>query len=146
MRALMCESYGPPESLRLRDDLAVPEPAAGEILIRTHFAGVNFPESLIIENKYQIKPPMPFAPGGELAGVVEKVGEGVAEFKPGDRVMVDADLASGALVLATADATVVAERAGRRDARSRSNEGPETPVSPLDLPPTRTKRDGELVN
>jgi NADPH2:quinone reductase len=86
MRALMCETYGPPESLTFRADLAAPEPGEGEVLIRAHFAGVNFPESLIIENKYQIKPPMPFAPGGELAGVVEKVGPGVTGFKPGDRV------------------------------------------------------------
>ena len=86
MRALMCESYGPPESLRLRDDLPVPEPGEGEILVRAHFAGLNFPESLIIENKYQIKPPMPFAPGGEMAGVVEKTGPGVTDFKAGDRV------------------------------------------------------------
>ncbi len=74
------------------------------------------------------------------------------EFKPGDVVMVDADITSGTLVLSTADATVVTERAGRRDARSRGNDDPEAVgagagTSPLDLPPTRPKRgDGELVN
>ncbi len=72
------------------------------------------------------------------------------EFKPGDTVMVDADIASGTLVLSTADATVVTERAGRRDARARAADEPEAvgagAGSPLDLPPTRPKRDGELVN
>ena len=72
------------------------------------------------------------------------------EFKPGDTVMVDADITSGTLVLSTADATVVTERAGRRDARSRSGDEPEAvgagAGSPLDLPPTRPKRDGGLVN
>ena len=72
------------------------------------------------------------------------------EFKPGDTVMVDADITSGTLVLSTADATVVTERAGRRDARTRSGDEPEAvgagAGSPLDLPPTRPKRDGGLVN
>ena len=70
------------------------------------------------------------------------------EFKPGDTVMVDADITSGTLVLSTADATVVTERAGRRDARSRSGDEPEAvgAGSPLDLPPTRPKGDGGLVN
>jgi NADPH2:quinone reductase len=85
MRALMCESFGPPENLRLRE-VPIPQPGAGEILIRTHFAGLNFPESLIIDNKYQYKPPLPFTPGSEVAGVVESVGPDVKDFKPGDRV------------------------------------------------------------
>lgn len=85
MRALVCEAYGPPESLKMRD-VAVPEPGPGEVLIRTAVAGVNFPETLIIENRYQIKPPMPFSPGGELSGVIAKVGPGVEGFSPGDRV------------------------------------------------------------
>jgi NADPH2:quinone reductase len=85
MRALLCETYGPPETLVMRD-VPVPEPGEGEVLIRIHFAGVNFPETLIIENKYQIKPPMPFAPGSEAAGVVAKVGPGVQDLKAGDRV------------------------------------------------------------
>lgn len=85
MQALLCEEHGPPESLNMRD-VAVPQPGEGEILIRVHAAGLNFPDSLIIENKYQIKPPLPFSPGGELAGVVEAVGPGVTRFKAGDRV------------------------------------------------------------
>lgn len=85
MRALMCETYGPPEDLKLRD-VAIPQLGAGEILLRVHAAGLNFPDALIIQNKYQIKPDLPFAPGGECAGVVSAVGAGVEGVKPGERV------------------------------------------------------------
>ena len=85
MQALLCESFGPPERLVLRE-IAVPQPGEGEVLIRVHAAGLNFPDTLIIEDKYQIKAPLPFAPGGELSGVVEKVGPGVTRLKAGDRV------------------------------------------------------------
>lgn len=85
MQALLCEHFGPPEDLAVRE-VPVPQPAAGEVLIRIHAAGLNFPDSLIIHDKYQIKAPLPFAPGGELAGTVAAVGESVARFKAGDRV------------------------------------------------------------
>ena len=85
MQALLCEAFGPPENLALRD-VPVPQPGAGEVLIRVHAAGLNFPDTLIIQDKYQIKAPLPFAPGGELAGTVAAVGEGVTRFKAGDRV------------------------------------------------------------
>ncbi|WP_366514094.1 NADPH:quinone oxidoreductase family protein [Rhizorhabdus sp.] len=85
MRALLCERHGPPEDLVLRE-AADPVPGAGQIVIAVRAAGVNFPDGLIIRNMYQIKPDLPFAPGGEAAGVVEAVGEGVTGFKPGDRV------------------------------------------------------------
>jgi NADPH2:quinone reductase len=85
MQALLCEHFGPPEDLVLRE-VAVPQAGAGEVLIRIRASGLNFPDSLIIQDKYQIKAPLPFAPGGELAGVVEAVGEGVMRFKAGDRV------------------------------------------------------------
>jgi NADPH2:quinone reductase len=85
MQALMCESFGPPEELVARE-VAVPRPGQGEVLIRVHAAGVNFPDSLIIQDKYQIKAALPFAPGGELSGLVEAVGSGVTRFRPGDRV------------------------------------------------------------
>jgi NADPH2:quinone reductase len=85
MQALMCESFGPPENLVLRE-VPVPQPGPGEILIRTHAAGLNFPDSLIIQDKYQIKGPLPFAPGGELSGHVVAVGPGVERFGVGDRV------------------------------------------------------------
>ncbi len=85
MQALLCESFGPPEALVLRE-VPVPVPGAGEVLIRVHAAGLNFPDSLIIQDKYQIKAPLPFAPGGELAGTVAATGAGASRFAPGDRV------------------------------------------------------------
>lgn len=84
MRALLCEKHGPPEDLVLRD-MAPPEPGEGEIQVRVAAAGLNFPDSLIIQNKYQMKPPLPFVPGGEFAGTVTAVGPGVEGFAVGDR-------------------------------------------------------------
>jgi len=86
MKALLSETVGPPESLVLRD-VPTPEPGKGEVRVKVHAAGVNFPDTLIIEDKYQFKPPRPFSPGGEAAGVVEAVGEGVTSVKPGDKVI-----------------------------------------------------------
>ena len=85
MKALLCEQYGPPEALVLRD-VPIPEPGEGEILVEAQFCGLNFPDSLIIQNKYQMKPALPFSPGGELAGLVKQVGPGVEKFRAGDRV------------------------------------------------------------
>ncbi|WP_197705127.1 NADPH:quinone oxidoreductase family protein [Sphingobium cloacae] len=81
----MCEHFGPPEELVMRD-VPSPQPGKGEIRIRIMAASVNFPDSLIIRNLYQAKPPLPFSPGSEAAGIVEAVGEGVTGFKIGDRV------------------------------------------------------------
>ena len=86
MRAVLCKSYGPPETLVV-EEVPARAPAAGEALVSVKAAGVNFPDVLIIENKYQVKPPLPFSPGSELAGVVTSVGTGVTRVKPGDRVM-----------------------------------------------------------
>ncbi len=86
MKALVCHEFGPVEQLKI-DELETPTPGPGDVLVRVHAAGVNFPDSLIVEGKYQFKPPFPFAPGGECAGVVESVGEKVTSVKPGDRVM-----------------------------------------------------------
>jgi NADPH2:quinone reductase len=86
MKALVCSAFGPPETLTVGD---LPDPVAGEgeILIDVRAAGVNFPDVLIVQGKYQFKPEPPFAPGGEVAGVVRAVGPGVTRFKPGDRVL-----------------------------------------------------------
>ncbi|MBL8536792.1 MAG: NADPH:quinone oxidoreductase family protein [Hyphomonadaceae bacterium] len=86
MKALMSTKIGPPESLELID---APDPVAGEgeVVIAVKAAGVNFPDALIIEDKYQFKPERPFAPGGEIAGVVESVGAGVSAVKVGQRVI-----------------------------------------------------------
>ncbi len=86
MKAVLCKAYGPPESLVVEE---VPAPIAGpgEVVISVKAAGVNFPDVLIIQNKYQVKPPLPFSPGSELAGIVKAVGEGVDRVKPGDAVL-----------------------------------------------------------
>lgn len=85
MRAIVCETWGGPETLHVRD-VADPVAKQGEILIRVHAAGVNFPDVLIIQKKYQVQPDLPFIPGAEIAGEIEVVGEGVTGFKVGDRV------------------------------------------------------------
>ncbi|GAO96284.1 zinc-containing alcohol dehydrogenase superfamily protein [Pseudomonas syringae pv. actinidiae] len=86
MKALLCKAFGPASTLVL-EDAPSPEIKKNEILLDIHAAGVNFPDTLIIEGKYQFKPPFPFSPGGEAAGVISAVGEKVTHFKPGDRVM-----------------------------------------------------------
>ena len=86
MKALLSKSPGPPESLML-EDVTDPTPGEGEVVIAVKAAGVNFPDALIIEDKYQFKPERPFAPGGEVAGVVESVGVAVNGVKIGDRVI-----------------------------------------------------------
>src|SRR3954468_18817306 len=86
MKAVLCKQYGPPESLTF-EELPSPRAGPGEAVVAVKAASVNFPDVLIIQNKYQFKPPLPFSPGSELAGVVKEVGAGVAGFKPGDKVM-----------------------------------------------------------
>ena len=86
MKALRSHATGGPDSLRL-DELEIPDVAKGQVLIKVAAAGVNFPDTLIIKDMYQFKPERPFAPGGEVAGTVEAVGEGVTGFAKGDRVL-----------------------------------------------------------
>lgn len=86
MKALLCKALGPARDLVL-EEVASPTPKKNEILLDVHAAGVNFPDTLIIEGKYQFQPPLPFAPGGEAAGVVAAVGDKAGAFKVGDRVM-----------------------------------------------------------
>ncbi len=86
MKAMLCKAFGPAETLVL-EEVASPEAKKTEVLLEVHAAGVNFPDTLIIEGKYQFKPPFPFSPGGEAAGVVKAVGEKVGHLKVGDRVM-----------------------------------------------------------
>jgi NADPH2:quinone reductase len=84
MRAVVCRAYGPPEDLVI-DDIADPTPGPGQLLVRVHAAAVNFPDVLLIAGKYQVKIPVPFTPGSELAGEVVTAGDG-ARFRRGDRV------------------------------------------------------------
>ena len=86
MKAVLCKQYGPPDAL-VFENLPSPRPGDGEVVITMKAASVNFPDVLIIQNKYQFKPPLPFSPGSELAGVVKEVGAGVKAFRPGDKVM-----------------------------------------------------------
>ena len=86
MKAMLCKEYGPPEMLQLTE-VSNPVAEKGQVVIGVKSCGVNFPDMLIIENKYQFRPALPFAPGAEVAGVVKSVGEGVSRFKPGDRVI-----------------------------------------------------------
>lgn len=86
MKAMLSTRVGGPETLELTD-LPDPAPKAGEVVVAVKACGVNYPDVIIIEDKYQFKPERPFAPGGELAGVVESVGEGVTSLKAGDRVI-----------------------------------------------------------
>ncbi len=87
MRALLCTQFGPPDLLEFKE-VASPIAGPGEVVVSVKAASVNFPDVLIIENKYQFKPPLPFSPGSELAGIVKAVGEGVDGIAAGDRVMV----------------------------------------------------------
>lgn len=86
MRAIRCEQYGPPSDLVLRE-MPDPEPAAGEVVVRIEGASVNFPDTLFIQNKYQISVPVPFTPGSEFVGAVIKVAPDVSDVKVGDHVM-----------------------------------------------------------
>ena len=86
MRALLSRAPGGPETLEI-GDLPDPVPAAGEVVIAVRACAINYPDVLVIEDKYQFRPPRPFAPGGEVAGIVEAVGEGVTGVAVGDRVM-----------------------------------------------------------
>ena len=86
MRAVVCKELGPPSSLRV-EDVPSPEPGEGQVVVAVHACGVNFPDTLIIQGQYQFKPPLPFSPGGEVAGVVSRVGPGVDGVREGDRVI-----------------------------------------------------------
>jgi NADPH:quinone reductase len=84
MRAVLCEQLGAPLAVR---EVPTPEPGPGQVRINVKAAGVNFPDTLIVEGKYQFKPDLPFSPGGEVAGVVDALGEGVSSVSVGDRVI-----------------------------------------------------------
>lgn len=86
MRALLSKSPGGPETLQLTE-LPDPQPGPGELLVRVRACSINYPDVLIIEDKYQLKPPRPFAPGSEIAGEVEALGEGVQGWSVGDKLI-----------------------------------------------------------
>jgi NADPH2:quinone reductase len=86
MKAVVCKEWGPPDSLVVEElaDLVAP---AGHAVVEVKAAGVNFPDVLTVQGKYQVRPELPFTPGNEFAGIVRAVGDGVSAFKPGDRVI-----------------------------------------------------------
>lgn len=86
MRAVRCNRFGPPSELAV-EDLPSPTPGAREVVVQVKAAGINYPDSLIIQNKYQLKPPLPFTPGGEFAGIVTRIGPGVERFAVGQPVI-----------------------------------------------------------
>ena len=86
MKAIVCRQFGPPETLSF-EEVPDPSPGPGEVVVSVKAASVNFPDVLVIQNKYQVKPTLPFSPGAELAGIVKSTGKGVTNVKPGDPVI-----------------------------------------------------------
>jgi len=108
MRAAVCRAYGPPESIDIVADADTAAPGPGQVRVRVGAAAVNFPDVLLMANKYQVSVPVPFVPGSEFAGVVDALGDGVTGLAPGDRVM------GTAITGAFAEATVVPARSVTR--------------------------------
>lgn len=86
MKAVVCNTYGMPEQLEIAD-VDAPTLSKGQALVRVRACGVSFPDTLIIQGKYQVRPPLPFTPGSEVAGTIAATGEGAGSFREGDRVM-----------------------------------------------------------
>jgi len=86
MKATLSHSAGGPDTLEYTN-ISINEPKSDQIRICVKAAGVNFPDTLIIRDLYQIKPPRPFSPGGEVAGIIERIGSDVKDFEIGDRVL-----------------------------------------------------------
>src|SRR5262249_1510711 len=91
MRQIVCRTFGPVENL-VFEDTPDPEPRPGDVVVAVRAAGVNFVDALLVQGLYQIKPPLPFTPGGEIAGEVVEVGSEVEDVKPGERVVVSCGL------------------------------------------------------
>lgn len=86
MKAILCERFGPPSTLTLAD-ISMPAPGPGQVAIDVRACGINFPDVLMIEGKYQNRPDFPFSPGGEISGIVSALGDGVTQWAIGDRVL-----------------------------------------------------------
>ena len=86
MKAYVCREFGPVESHKI-EEIEDPRAEAGQVIVDLKAAGVSFPDVLIVQGKYQFQPPFPFSPGGEIAGIISEIGEGVVDWKVGDRVI-----------------------------------------------------------
>jgi|TARA_B110000240_G_scaffold3352_1_gene3780 NADPH2:quinone reductase len=86
MKALVCKEFGPAKNLKV-EEMNEPIPNSDEVCIKVHAAGVNFPDILMVEGKYQVKPAFPFAPGAEAAGEIISIGENITKYKIGQRVI-----------------------------------------------------------
>ena len=107
MRAVVCQELGPPSSLVVVDQPDLPEPGPGRVNVAVEAAGVNYVDALFVQGKYQIKPPLPFVPGSEVAGHVTAIGDGVRAVAVGDRVLASCGLGAFAeQVSVAADAAV----------------------------------------
>ena len=102
MKAVLVESFGPVGNAKVHN-VADPEPGPGEVLVSMRSADVNFPDILVIEGAYQVKPPLPFSPGKAGAGIVAAVGPGVSAYKAGDRVAVEVEYGAYAEKLVAAE-------------------------------------------
>lgn len=90
MRAIVANKLGPPEDLVIEEINSL-QPGPGQVVVDNRAAAINFPDLLVMEGKYQVRPPLPFSPGKEGAGVIKEVGAGVDRLKVGDRVMVQVE-------------------------------------------------------
>jgi NADPH:quinone reductase len=117
MKALLCETLGPPEGLVVRD-VPAPAPAPGEVLVRVSAAALNFFDTLIIQGRYQVKPAMPFSPSAEFAGTVAALGEGVTGFAIGQRVAGYCGIGAARELVTIASERLVGVREGLSDAQA----------------------------
>ncbi|HZR10271.1 MAG TPA: alcohol dehydrogenase catalytic domain-containing protein, partial [Myxococcales bacterium] len=86
MKALLCREYGPIDRLKV-EEIPSPKAGANEVVVEVKASSLNFPDALLVQGLYQVKPPLPFSPGMELAGIVKEVGPGVRGIRAGDRVI-----------------------------------------------------------
>lgn len=114
MKAIQCVEWGGPEKLQMAE-LPLPRPGPNEVRIRVTAAGVNFPDALIIQRKYQLQPPLPFVPGTEVAGTVDALGDGVARLKPADRVVAFVGIGGFAQYVCAAESQVAPLPTGIED-------------------------------
>ncbi len=114
MRAVLCKAYGPPSSLVLEE---VPDlqPGPKQVVVQVKACGVNFPDTLMIQGKYQFKPNFPFSPGSEVAGPILRVGAEVTRFKPGDRVIASVGFGGFAEEALAAENRLIPVHAGMDD-------------------------------